>query len=147
MKIKIIYDNGQEEEVEMKKIEIVGNKDRSYAHYKYAQMNDEKILIFHIYLPTNEEPAMLPGNIEAEIRQRMAKVSSYVNVADDLIARARIAQIQPQKMSCAYCGDVGSNQYNGKIVCTSCFKYLIKYGENSKEFNEYLTRKLIDKWK
>ena len=146
MKIKITYDDGREREIEVKKVEVVGDGNRNYAHYKYAEMKEDEIIIFHIYIPTNEKPTTLPPNIKEEINSKISKISNYKNIADDLIARAKITQLNVQKQNCIYCGEIATNQYNGKPVCSSCFKYLIKYGERSKEFRSYLNRKLLGKW-
>ncbi|QXJ28684.1 hypothetical protein J5U23_01553 [Saccharolobus shibatae B12] len=148
MKVKIIYDNGKEEDIEPKKVEVTSSNDnKNYAHYKYTKMEDDKIIIFHVYLLTNEKPTVTPPKIEEEVKSKTSKIVGYKNIADDLIARARITQLQPQVQTCIYCGEIATNQYAGKTVCSSCFNYLVKYGEDSIEFRKYLNRKLLDKWK
>ena len=144
MKVKIVYDDGREEEVPLNKVEVIKGKEKNYAHFKYVR-SDEPITIIHIYVPTNENPTFVPVNVEEEIRNRVSTVSKYKNVADDLISRAKISIGQTQKRKCVFCGDPALNEYNGKPVCSGCFSYLTRYGENSPEFRNYLNKKLMSR--
>ncbi|BCU69071.1 hypothetical protein [Stygiolobus caldivivus] len=146
MKVRIIYDDGKEEEVELNKVEVIKSEKegKNYAHFKYVRSN-EPITIIHIYVPTNESPTVTPVNVEEEIKNKVGTVVRYKNVADELISRAKIVPLQIPRDKCYFCGDPASNQYNNKQVCSTCFSYLTKYGENSVEFRNYLNRKLMNK--
>lgn len=146
MKVKITYDNGKEEEIELSKIEVIKNENnnKNYAHYKFVR-TEEPITIIHVYVPTDERPTVKPINVEDEIRSKVVTITKYKNVADELISKAKIAPLQSSRSQCVFCGDTATNQYNNKPVCSSCFSYLVKHGENSTEFRNYLNRKLMGK--
>ena len=142
MKVKIVYDDGREEEVQLSKVEVIKGKGKNYAHFKYVR-SDEPITIIHVYVPTDESPTFTPVNVEEEIMSKVRTARAYKNVADELLTRARVQL--PTVQRCVFCGDPATNEYNGKPVCSSCFTHLTKYGEESTEFRNYLNKKLMNK--
>jgi hypothetical protein len=154
MKLQIIYDDGTVEEVIPKKVEVIQSEKQNLAHYKYV--DEEKHIIFHAYLPTNEEPTVRPietlKRINQEIESKSVTAKSYLSQADDLMAKAKMMSMMgtmggPISIKCHYCGDPATNEYQGKKVCSSCFRMLTQYKENSQEFQKYLRNKVMDKWK
>ncbi|ARM74628.1 hypothetical protein [Acidianus manzaensis] len=152
MKVKITYDDGFEEEIEPKKVEIIeGKDDKNIAHYKFTS-NGEKIIIIHIYVPTKEKATVFPQQLKEKVKNSVPKTDkNYLNQADSLIRRAESmsnisAFMTPSKPKCFYCGDIAVNEHQGKHVCSSCFTMLMKYNPESKEFQNYLKNKVKDKW-
>ena len=151
MKLQIIYDDGTIEEVTPKKVEVIQSEKQNLAHYKYV--DEEKHIIFHAYLPTDEEPTVRPAEITKRIAHEMESkkvvAKSYTMQADELMTKAKMMTMMGGTMmtKCYYCGDPATNEYQGKKVCSSCFRMLSQYKENSQEFQKYLKSKVIDRWK
>ncbi|MUN28990.1 hypothetical protein [Sulfuracidifex metallicus] len=144
MRVTIHYDDGKEEEIELQKQEVIRTEDGNVAHFKYVKISKEASVLVHIYLPTSESPTTKPVDVSREVEEKKISISRYNNVADDLISRARM--FRPPSETCVYCGDIASNTFNGKKVCSSCFSQLSKHGERSEEFNKYLRNKTIHRW-
>ncbi|NON63377.1 hypothetical protein, partial [Acidianus sp. RZ1] len=143
MRVKIEYDDGKTEEVELKRVEVVQSTDgKRYAHMRFVR-KDEPVVIIHAYIPTDEEPSTIPKLPIKEIENKINLSKSYSSTADDLISRAKSSINSPRVEKCFYCENRPTNVYNGKKVCSSCFNVLVKYGEESKEFNSYLKNKII----
>jgi len=147
MRIIIKYDDGTEEEVEFQKKAVIQNKEKRLAHYYINTEDNKKILIAHLFLPTNEEPtydvAKVQSKIEHEIKAKVSEIPKYKNVADELISKAKTATLLPNSRKCYYCDSLATNEYNGKPVCSECFGMLVRYGETSKQFINYLATKKV----
>jgi len=144
LKIIVIFDDGSKMEATPKKVEVVRSNGKNLAHFKHVENNP--LMIFHIYVPTQEEPTTVPLPLEKEIIKRLSDVNKYKNSADELILQAKTKMLLPS-VKCHYCGSVATNEYEGKKVCSNCASMLSKYGENSREFMGYLRTKLMNQWR
>jgi|GEM_PF-1182022 hypothetical protein len=146
MRILIRYDDGREEEVELRKVEVVQDREgRRLSHYKYTRVDPPVIL--HVFTPTNEEPTVkffnLVHNVEAEATGKVSEARKYKVSADDLIVNAKSRMsVGPRMGSCHYCGSPASNTHNGLPVCSECMVVILREGDGSKAFRDYLRRKM-----
>ncbi|WP_054846292.1 hypothetical protein [Sulfuracidifex tepidarius] len=112
MKAIIKYDNGETEEVELEKKEVIPSDQGNVAHFKYVKLDKSKSIVIHVYLPTTEEPNVRAIDIGKEVVERKTSISRYNNIADDLITRAKF--MSPSVDKCVFCGDLASNTFKGK---------------------------------
>jgi len=149
----VIFDDNNNEIIaeELEKAEVIAGKDSNVAHYKLVRKTSDDYIIVNFYKKTDEEATTYPiKEVEGTAMSMKTKIDMrdmYGADVSNLIGRANqlsmMAGAGMQAKTCIYCGEIAMNEYNKKPVCSSCFKVLSQYGENSDEFRRYIRSRLL----